>query len=91
MECLSVNARMRVRAGGARILGPAWDCVPLDAAVVPFSIDVLTRPHCGGLRELSAFLTDGLVVRKIVAHLGAPTEPPRLASARASREFESAE
>jgi len=27
-----------------------------------FSIDVLTCPHCGGLRELIAFITEGLVV-----------------------------
>jgi len=56
-----------------------------------FSIDVLTCPHCGGLRELIAFLTDGLVVRKILEHLGLPTEPPRLAPARAPPEFEFAE
>jgi len=48
-------------------------------------------PHCGGLRELIAFLTDGLVVRKILEHLGLPTEPPRLAPARAPPEFEFAE
>jgi len=38
-----------------------------------FSIDVLTCPHCSGLRELIAFLTDGLVVREILVHLGLPT------------------
>jgi len=43
------------------------------------------------LRELIAFLTDGLVVRKILEHLGLPTEPPRLAPARAPPEFEFAE
>ena len=56
-----------------------------------FSIDVLNCPHCGGLRELIAFLTDGLVVRKILAHLGLPTEAPRIAPARAPSEFELAE
>jgi len=56
-----------------------------------FSIDVLTCPHCGGLRELIAFLTDGLVVRKILEHLGLPTEPPSLAPARAPPGFEFAE
>jgi len=44
------------------------------------SIDVLTCPHCGGLRELIAFLTDGLVVRKI--H-GKPQTSGRTAAARA--------
>jgi len=52
---------------------------------------VLKCPHCGGLRELIAFLTDGLVVRKILVHLGLPTEAPSLAPARAPPEFEFAE
>ena len=56
-----------------------------------FSIDVLTCPHCGGLRELIAFLTDGLVVRKILEHLGLPTEARRIAPARGPPEFEFAE
>jgi len=53
-----------------------------------FSTDVLTCDPYGGRRRLLAFLTDGLVVRKILAHLGLPTEPPRLALARAPPEFE---
>ena len=56
-----------------------------------FAIDVLTCDHCGGRRRLIAFLTDGLVVRKILAHLGLATEPPQLAPARAPPEFEFAE
>jgi len=56
-----------------------------------FAIDVLTCDHCGGRRRLIAFLTDGLVVRKILAHLGLPTEPPHLAPARAPPEFEFAQ
>ena len=56
-----------------------------------FAIDVLTCRHCGGLRKLIAFLTDGLLVRNILAHLGLPTEPPRLAPARAPPEFAFAE
>ncbi|MBK7641772.1 MAG: transposase [Planctomycetes bacterium] len=53
-----------------------------------FEIDVLICPHCGGPRKLIAFLTDGLVVRKILSHLGLPTEPPALAPARAPPEPE---
>ena len=53
-----------------------------------FEIDVLICPHCGGPRKLIAFLTDGLVVRKILNHLGLPTEPPVLAPARAPPEPE---
>ncbi len=55
-------------------------CPPLEA--------VLISPHCGGPRMLIAFLTDGLGVRKILGHLGLPTEPPALAPARAPPEPE---
>ena len=47
-----------------------------------FAIDVLICGHCGGAGKLIALLTDGLVVRKILAHLGLSTEPPPLAPAR---------
>jgi hypothetical protein len=32
-----------------------------------FAIDVFVGGHCGGARKLIALLTDGLVVRKILA------------------------
>ena len=51
-----------------------------------FAIDALTCPWCGGSRKLIALLTDGLVVRQILAHLDLPTEPPPLAPARAPPE-----
>jgi len=47
-----------------------------------FALDVLECPHCGGRRKLIALISDGVVVRKILDHLGLPTEPPRLAPAR---------
>ena len=53
-----------------------------------FAIDVLVRPHCGGARKLISLLSDGRVVRKILAHLGLSTEPPPLAPARAPLEPE---
>ena len=53
-----------------------------------FALDVLVCPHCSGPRKLIALLTDGLVVRKILAHLGLPTEPPALAPARAPPELQ---
>jgi len=56
-----------------------------------FAIDVLICDHCGGPRRLIALLTDGLVVRKILTHLGLDTEPPPLAPARAPPEFQFAE
>jgi len=53
-----------------------------------FEIDALRCPYCGGKRKLIALLTDGQVVRKILAHLGLDTEPPRLAPARAPPELD---
>ncbi len=47
-----------------------------------FALDVLTCPQCGGPRRLIARLTEPAVVRKIVAHPGHPTEPPRAALTR---------
>ena len=51
-----------------------------------FAIDALTCPWCGSPRKLIALLTDGLVVRQILAHLDLPTEPLPLAPARAPPE-----
>jgi len=53
-----------------------------------FAIDVLTCPRCAGKRKLIALITERSVVRKILAHLGLPTEPPTLAPARAPPEPE---
>ena len=64
-----------------------WRALMLRA----FSIDVLTCPYSGGLRALIAFLTAGMVVRKILAHLGLPTEAPRIAPAQEPPGFEFAE
>ena len=52
-----------------------------------FSIDVLRCNHCAGRRKLIALITDGVVVRKILDHLGLPTEPPILARARVAEEL----
>ena len=46
------------------------------------AIDVLECLHCGGRRKLIALIHDGPLVRKILDHLGLPTEPPRLEPAR---------
>ena len=53
-----------------------------------FAVDVLTCPHCGGPRRLIAQLTDLIVVRKMLSHLGLPTEPPRPAPARSPEQFD---
>jgi 5-methylcytosine-specific restriction endonuclease McrA len=52
------------------------------------AIDVLVCPYCGGTRKLIALLTDGLVLRRVLAHLGLSVEPPALAPARAPPEPE---
>ena len=52
-----------------------------------FAVRLLECPHCGGRRKLIALISDGVVVRKILDHLGLPTEPPRLAPARVSGEL----
>ena len=53
-----------------------------------FEIDVLTCPWCGGQRRLIALITDGDVVRRILAHLGLPTAAPALAPARSPPELD---
>ena len=47
-----------------------------------WSVDVLVCSSCGGPCKVLTFLTDPAVVRRILAHLGLPTEPPRVAPAR---------
>ena len=47
-----------------------------------FGVDVLRCPRCGGRRHQIATITDPIVARKILAHLGLRSEPPALAPAR---------
>jgi len=47
-----------------------------------FSIDVLHCTHCGGSAKLIAFITDPPVIRRILSHLGLPTDSPAVAPAR---------
>ena len=42
----------------------------------------LLCPKCGGEMKIIAFVTEAVVVRDILAHLGEPTAPPRMAPAR---------
>jgi hypothetical protein len=53
-----------------------------------FQIDVLTCPGCGEKRKLIALITDGMVVRAILDHLGFPSAAPRLDPARSPPELE---
>ena len=47
-----------------------------------FDIDVLRCEKCGGRRVIVSFITDPPVVRRILAHVGLPTEAPVIAPAR---------
>ena len=47
-----------------------------------FGVDIRRCPRCGGRRHQIATITDPIVARKILAHLGLRSEPPELAPAR---------
>jgi hypothetical protein len=48
-----------------------------------FAFDVLTCTRCGGRLRLVALIEEGSVIRRILGHLGLPTEIPAAAPARA--------
>ena len=47
-----------------------------------YEVFPLRCPRCGGAMRIIAFLADAPTVRAILAHLGEPTSPPRIAPAR---------
>jgi len=47
-----------------------------------YEVFPLVCPHCGSAMRIIAFLTDPAALRAILAHLGEPTAPPRIAPAR---------
>jgi len=47
-----------------------------------FSVDVLECPKCHGRLRMIAVITEREAARRILAHLGLPTEPPPIARAR---------
>jgi hypothetical protein len=48
-----------------------------------FGFDVLACPRCGGRLRLVALIDEAAVVRRILRHLGLPTEVPEARPARA--------
>ena len=48
-----------------------------------YEVFPLRCTHCGGAMRIIAFITDASMRRDILAHLGEPTAPPRIAPARA--------
>ena len=47
-----------------------------------YAVFPLTCPTCAGQMRIIAFITDGAEVRKILAHLGADSQAPRITPAR---------
>ena len=55
-----------------------------------FALDVLRSPRCGSRRHRVATITDPVVIRRILAHIGVRAEPPELAPARPEPQARSA-
>ena len=68
------------RRPALRDCSPGWTGRLFCAAV--FSVDVLECPKCHGRLRVIAVITEREPARRILAHLGLPTEPPTLARAR---------
>ena len=49
-----------------------------------FAIDILSCPDCGGRLRFIATITDHAVIKKILRHLGLPTEAPTPVPAQAA-------
>ncbi len=49
-----------------------------------FLEDILHCPECNGARKIISFIIDPIVIRKILVHLGLPTEAPPRAGPRAA-------
>jgi hypothetical protein len=47
-----------------------------------FGFDVLVCPRCGDRLELIALIEDATVIRRILSHLGLPTDVPSARPAR---------
>ena len=58
--------------------------VPYSAELMSrvFGINVLTCPECGGQCRVIACIEDPTVIRKILSHLGGPTQGVQLKAAR---------
>ena len=44
-------------------------------------VDVLVCDHCGGRRKVLTFITDSHVIRRVLTHMGLPTEMPAVVAA----------
>ena len=57
-----------------------WLCALLLARI--YDVLPLVCPKCGGEMKIIAFLTEAVVIREILGHLGESTSPPRLLPTR---------
>ena len=48
-----------------------------------YEVFPLLCPKCGGQMRLIALITEGVQIRRILDHIGADSEPPRISPARA--------
>ena len=55
-----------------------------------YEVFPLVCPLCGADMRIIAFIVDTAIVRDILAHLGEPTAPPRIAPARSPPLWEAA-
>ena len=56
-----------------------------------YEVFPLICPKCGGTMKIIAFIDEGETIREILAHLGEPVDPPRIAPARGPPLWEAAE
>ena len=68
-------------APSCRAGSPRW----ADLMRRTFGFDVLACPNCGGRLRLIALIEEASVMRRILRHLGLPTEIPEPRPARAPR------
>jgi hypothetical protein len=80
-EALSGVTRDRVSAPGAPDR-PKTNWLWAELMQRSFGFDVLACPRCGGRLELIALIEDPSVIRRILRHLGLPTEVPAARPAR---------
>jgi hypothetical protein len=77
---LAVRHWQRLRDGALLATSPYIDWATLMRR--SFDVDVLACAHCGGRLRLLAVITETESVRRLLAHLGLPSDAPPLARAR---------
>jgi hypothetical protein len=77
---LAVRHWQRLRDGALLAASPYIDWATLMRR--SFDVDVLACAHCGGRLRVLAVITETESVRRLLAHLGLPSDAPPLARAR---------